>query len=146
MQKLVIDCSQTGQPPADLADRLRVDALRLLEQGEPDAARNVLEQAQTAQAAAEVPAARVEALTPADVAQLEVDRADFQERALVEMRAERDRRLAASDWTQLPDAAATLDPNVAADWAGYRQELRDLPATVTDPYQVEWPTPPGGSS
>lgn len=146
MHKVVIDCSQTGQPPADLADRLRDSALRLLEQGEPEAARNVLAQATAAQAGAEQAVVRVEPLTEAEVAQLEEHRAAARELAWRDLRAERDRRLAASDWTQLPDAAALLDPNVAADWARYRQELRDVPDTVADPFEVEWPTPPGGTA
>jgi len=54
------------------------------------------------------------------------------------VRAERDRLLAASDWTQAADA-----PVDAEAWAAYRQELRDLPATIKDPTaEVEWPEPP----
>lgn len=44
------------------------------------------------------------------------------------LRVERNRLLADSDWTQVADA-----PVDAAAWATYRQALRDLPATVTDP-------------
>ncbi len=57
------------------------------------------------------------------------------------LRAERNARLAACDWTQLPDAPLTAEQQ--AEWQVYRQALRDLPQTTTDPYQVEWPTPPG---
>jgi hypothetical protein len=54
------------------------------------------------------------------------------------IRAERDALLAASDWTQSADA-----PVNAKEWAKYRQELRDLPETITDPTQpVTWPSPP----
>lgn len=54
------------------------------------------------------------------------------------VRAERDRLLAASDWTQIPDAP--VDP---AAWAKYRQALRDLPAKIKDPTaEVAWPEPP----
>jgi len=54
------------------------------------------------------------------------------------LRDERNRRLLASDWTQIPDA-----PVDAKAWAAYRQALRDLPATIDDPTaEVEWPTPP----
>jgi hypothetical protein len=53
------------------------------------------------------------------------------------LRAERNRRLAACDWTQLADAHMTQDRKDA--WATYRQALRDLPGIVTDPTQVEWP-------
>ena len=54
-----------------------------------------------------------------------------------ELRAERNRRLAASDWTQVPDA-----PVDQAAWALYRQALRDLPSTTTDPRNPDWPKPP----
>jgi len=54
------------------------------------------------------------------------------------VRAERNRLLAASDWTQVADA-----PVDVAAWAAYRQALRDLPATIEDPKaEVEWPEPP----
>ena len=53
------------------------------------------------------------------------------------LRIERNSRLTACDWTQLPDAS--VDKNT---WATYRQELRDLPEQITDPTQVTWPTPP----
>lgn len=52
-------------------------------------------------------------------------------------RAERNRRLAASDWTQVPDA-----PVDHAAWAVYRQQLRDLPDNTEDPRNPVWPTPP----
>lgn len=53
------------------------------------------------------------------------------------VRAERNARLAASDWTQLPDAPADQ-----AAWKKYRQKLRDLPGELTDPNNVKWPVPP----
>lgn len=54
------------------------------------------------------------------------------------IRTERDRLLAASDWTQTLDA-----PMDKKAWAEYRQELRDLPATIDDPTKpIEWPSPP----
>lgn len=53
------------------------------------------------------------------------------------LRAERNARLAACDWTQLTDAAVD-----ATAWADYRRTLRDLPETVTDPTDVTWPAPP----
>ncbi|SLK09531.1 tail fiber assembly protein [Novosphingobium mathurense] len=56
------------------------------------------------------------------------------------LRAERDRLLAASDFTQLPDSPLTDE--LRANWAAYRQALRDLPETVTDPAAVEWPVAP----
>ena len=54
-----------------------------------------------------------------------------------EIRIERNRLLAASDWTVLADS-----PTPTAAWKAYRQELRDLPANTTDPFNPVWPTPP----
>lgn len=56
---------------------------------------------------------------------------------MIDLRAERDRRLAASDWTQLPDAP--LSDEQKAAWAVYRQALRDMTETAGD-----WPEPPTG--
>lgn len=53
------------------------------------------------------------------------------------IRLERNRLLAASDWTVLSDS-----PTSTAAWKTYRQALRDLPANTTDPYNPVWPTPP----
>lgn len=53
------------------------------------------------------------------------------------VRAERDAKLAASDWTQVADAP--VDDLV---WAAYRQSLRDLPQTQTDPFNIVWPSTP----
>lgn len=55
------------------------------------------------------------------------------------LRAERDRRLLESDWTQLPDA-----PVDSELWRPYRQALRDFPSNVKDPTRPQWPVPPGG--
>lgn len=53
------------------------------------------------------------------------------------VRGERDRRLAASDWTQLPDANVNT-----ANWAAYRQQLRDVSSQAEFPWNVEWPVAP----
>lgn len=53
------------------------------------------------------------------------------------LRHERDKLLAASDWTQVPDA-----PVDQAAWAAYRQALRDLPENTTDPANPIWPSKP----
>jgi hypothetical protein len=60
--------------------------------------------------------------------------------AWAQLRAERNRRLAATDWTQLADAHLSQEKKDA--WAAYRQELRDLPDELTDPTVVEWPLDP----
>jgi len=70
-----------------------------------------------------------------------VEDGDFAEELLEEawgrLRVKRHGYLAASDWTQVPDA-----PVDKQAWATYRQELRDLPQNTTDPHEVVWPTPP----
>lgn len=53
------------------------------------------------------------------------------------VRAERNRKLADSDWTQLADSGAD-----ATAWATYRQSLRDLPSSDGFPHDVTWPTAP----
>ncbi|CAB4136743.1 Phage tail assembly chaperone protein [uncultured Caudovirales phage] len=58
--------------------------------------------------------------------------------ALAELRAERNALLAASDWTQAPDAPTAN----AAAWKVYRQALRDLPQRTTYPNAPQWPTAP----
>ena len=57
-----------------------------------------------------------------------------------EVRAERDSRLSASDWSQMPDNA--LAAPAIAEWAAYRQQLRDIPQTFDDPDAVVWPEVP----
>jgi len=54
-----------------------------------------------------------------------------------EVRADRNRRLAASDWTQLSDA-----PVGQTAWAVYRQALRDVPAQTGFPWEITWPVAP----
>lgn len=53
------------------------------------------------------------------------------------VRADRDRRLAECDWTQVADA-----PVDKAVWATYRQALRDVPAQAGFPYDITWPEKP----
>jgi len=53
------------------------------------------------------------------------------------LRQQRNAKLAACDWTQVPDA-----PVDQAAWASYRQELRDLPENTVDPREVVWPQEP----
>lgn len=55
------------------------------------------------------------------------------------LRYERNKLLAACDWTQMPDAPLTAEQKQA--WQVYRQELRDLPATV-DINNIIYPTKP----
>lgn len=52
------------------------------------------------------------------------------------IRIERNTKLIASDWTQVADA-----PVDAAEWATYRQALRDI-TNQTNPFNIVWPTVP----
>jgi len=56
------------------------------------------------------------------------------------MRTQRNMLLAASDFTQVPDAPFTEQQRQA--WAAYRQALRDLPSNINDPLNIVWPTEP----
>ena len=53
------------------------------------------------------------------------------------VRAARDRRLAACDWTQLADVPLTDEEKVV--WATKRQALRDVPQQEGFPWVVTWP-------
>lgn len=60
------------------------------------------------------------------------------EELAIQIRAERDALLRATDWTQLPDV-----PQDTRDlWASYRQALRDIPEQTEFPFNVEWPLKP----
>jgi hypothetical protein len=71
------------------------------------------------------------------------------DQAWSQLRTERNRRLAASDWTQLVDSHLSQEKKDA--WAAYRQELRDLPDELANtvpegagpPDLFEWPPVPG---
>lgn len=55
------------------------------------------------------------------------------------VRRERDTRLAASDWTTLPDVPLTNEQRAA--WYLFRQALRDV-TQQPDPLNIEWPAQP----
>lgn len=61
-----------------------------------------------------------------------------------ELRNARNRKIPASDWTQTVDAPLTTEKK--AEWATYRQALRDLPANIPDTARsmsdIVWPTEP----
>jgi kynurenine formamidase len=54
------------------------------------------------------------------------------------LRRKRNRLLTETDWTQSRDVTLPND----AEWATYRQALRDLPANTIDPANPTWPTNP----
>jgi len=53
-----------------------------------------------------------------------------------DLREERDRRLAGTDWW------ASSDLTMSDEQTAYRQALRDLPANTSDPANPSWPTKP----
>jgi hypothetical protein len=55
------------------------------------------------------------------------------------VRSRRDKELAASDWTQLPDVALTAEK--VSEWSAYRQALRDV-TDQPDPFQAVFPAKP----
>lgn len=52
------------------------------------------------------------------------------------VRSERDSKLKNTDWR------ATTDRTLSDAWRDYRQALRQIPQTQTDPYNITWPTEP----
>jgi len=52
------------------------------------------------------------------------------------VRSRRNNLLQESDWR------ASSDLTLSDDWKNYRNELRQIPQTQTDPYNIAWPTEP----
>ena len=63
-----------------------------------------------------------------------IDQTDVEQWA--EIRASRDIKLMDSDWM------ANSDVTMSDAWKTYRQALRDLPASESDPDDITWPTEP----
>ena len=81
--------------------------------------------------------------TPEEVAARDAEEAVWAagafDRAIANLREDRNRRLVNTDWYALQDVT------LADDMRDYRQALRDLPeglATVTDVDSAEWPVMP----
>jgi hypothetical protein len=53
-----------------------------------------------------------------------------------DIREERNERLDDTDWR------ASSDLTLSDEWKNYRQALRDITTTQSDPYNITWPTPP----
>ena len=56
------------------------------------------------------------------------------------LRHYRDTLLRESDWTQFTDSPLT--DSKKTEWKTYRQSLRDIPATESDPENATFPTKP----
>jgi len=74
------------------------------------------------------------------LSQDEIDARNAQQAASV--RAERNARIAATDWMVLK--AAEVGTIVDPGWIIYRQALREVPQQPGFPLNVTWPTPPAG--
>jgi Tfp pilus assembly protein PilW len=59
-------------------------------------------------------------------------------RKAVEVRTERNTKLAATDWTQASDVPQAIKDS----YAPYRQALRDVPSQSGFPWTITWPTQP----
>lgn len=60
-----------------------------------------------------------------------------QDAKAAQIRAERNAKLSATDWTQVSDSPVDKDV-----WAAYRQELRDITNQASFPLEVVWPKDP----
>lgn len=76
-------------------------------------------------------------ITP--IPQDEIDNRNLQ-LAWDEFKGYRNELLFKSDWTQAVDSPLTDAKR--AEWRTYRQALRDLPASTTDPANPIWPSKP----
>ena len=74
----------------------------------------------------------------AELEQMRIDAENAQAQLPNQIREQRNRLLANSDWTQIPDCTADKQA-----WAEYRQALRDITAQPGFPTDVQWPTAPG---
>jgi hypothetical protein len=57
---------------------------------------------------------------------------------VADARAERNRLLSETDWTQAKD----VPDSVSTKWAPYRQALRDVPQQAGFPDNIQWPSKP----
>jgi len=67
-------------------------------------------------------------------------RTNIDNQAAANVRSERDRKLAACDWTVLTDSPLTTAKKTA--WKTYRTALRDISAAEGFPHTMKWPTEP----
>ena len=69
-----------------------------------------------------------------------VYRTSVDNRVAASVRSDRDRKLAASDWTVLADSPLTTAKKTT--WKTYRTALRNISAAEGFPHTMEWPTEP----
>ena len=64
------------------------------------------------------------------------------DRALRQLRVDRDILLAESDINVIADRWMAMSVETQTAWSTYRQALRDLPASTSDPLNPIWPVKP----
>ena len=67
-------------------------------------------------------------------------RTNIDNQVAASVRSERDRKLAASDWTVLADSPLTTAKKT--EWKTYRTALRNITAAEGFPHTMDWPTEP----
>ncbi|WDD98373.1 tail fiber assembly protein [Thalassomonas actiniarum] len=65
---------------------------------------------------------------------------EIQLMAWTRIRTKRDALMAATDWTQIADSPLSAEKK--AEFAQYRQALRDLPQSTANPDDIAWPLKP----
>jgi hypothetical protein len=84
----------------------------------------------------------IESTDPADFGvtwdQLQTVISNLDNQDLVDLRTERNIRIAQTDWTQFPD----VPEETRTLWQPYRQALRDITITYQSLNDVVWPTKP----
>tara|TARA_B100000424_G_scaffold173406_1_gene133754 strand:+ start:1623 stop:1895 length:273 start_codon:yes stop_codon:yes gene_type:complete len=78
-------------------------------------------------------------LTPEEIAEVEALRATAPSETELKwqrVRSERNSLLAECDWR------ANSDLTLSDEWKTYRQALRDVPSSQSDPDNITWPTKP----
>ena len=73
-------------------------------------------------------------MTPEQIQQMIADQ------KIDEIRNVRNGLLAECDWTQAADSPLSTEKK--AEWAAYRQALRDLMSNLSDPFNLVWPNKP----
>jgi hypothetical protein len=66
--------------------------------------------------------------------------ADLDAKAAESVRTQRDAELAKSDWRVIKSTETGVE--MSAEWADYRQALRDITDQSGFPNEIEWPTEP----
>lgn len=136
LTRIEVNCEAAGLPPPEMVEEVQKEALALLQAGDAERARNVLEQTALIETRREElgPVEQILELTDEEREQHAADQETGRALQADLFRAQRNSLLAGSDWTQLPD----VPEKTRERWAKYRQELRDL--TFED--EPRWPKPP----